>query len=169
MANLAYVPDVALNSSDLLISANGPVQSKTRDAFEDGVKVEGQNRQRNGSDLHFCNSLLSVEGFPAAEVTTLTPLSDIKAGTLFRAEGDVLATFKAEARAGRDRKGDDGVWKPGPPVADMAISIFVERLVPVGNVRDLLRSASSTQVSAASGSAAQRNGSSATTSVGASK
>ncbi|WP_236742938.1 hypothetical protein [Mycobacteroides abscessus] len=60
----------------------------------------------------------------------MTPLEEAPAGMVYRAEGVVELAVRADARPGFGDRGPRGV---------LALTVRIERLVPVGNVMDLLR------------------------------
>ncbi|WP_228843890.1 hypothetical protein [Mycobacteroides abscessus] len=62
----------------------------------------------------------------------MTPLEDAPAGMVYRAEGVVELSVRADARPGFGDRGPRGV---------LAVTVRIERLAPVGNVMDLLRRA----------------------------
>lgn len=121
-------------STVLLIGTGGT--SKTRAAYENGVKTEA-NVQRGGADVHRLTGVaVSVNGvgLDGAVVETSTPLENVPAGGLFRAEGLAEVSVRAEGRQG---------FSGGSPRGVLAVTVFVERLVPVGNANELLKGASS--------------------------
>ncbi|MCH9668461.1 MAG: hypothetical protein K0U78_00925 [Actinomycetia bacterium] len=125
---LAVDPD-----SVLLISTGGT--ARTRVQYENGVKTDS-NIQRSGADVHRLTGVavsVNGNGLDGATVETATPLAEIKAGSIFKAEGLVEVQIRAEGRAG---------FGDGAPRGVLATTVFVERLIPVGNATDVIRTAS---------------------------
>jgi hypothetical protein len=123
-------------STVLLIGTGGT--SKTRVAYENGVKTDS-NVQRGGADvLRLTGVAVSVNGvgLDGAVVETATPLENVPAGGIFRAEGLAEVSVRADGRPG---------FAGGAPRGVLAVTVFVERLVPVGNANELLKSASATR------------------------
>lgn len=134
MAELAKITLPVDSSSVLLIGTGGT--SRTRAAYENGVKTEA-NVQRGGVDVHRLTGVgVSVNGIglDGAVVETSTPLENVPAGTIFKAEGVSEVSIRAEGRQG---------FSGGAPRGVLAVSVFVERMVPVGNAGDLLRAGGS--------------------------
>ena len=73
-------------------------------------------------------------GLDGATVQTVTPLEEISAGQIYAAEGAVEIIARAEAKPG---------FGGGSPRADLNIVVFIERLVPKGDVTSLLAGAAS--------------------------
>ena len=119
-------------SSIMLIGTGGT--SRTRAAYENGVKTDS-NVQRGGADVHRLTGVaVSVNGvgLDGAVVETGTPLENVPAGSIFRAEGLAEVSVRAEGRPG---------FGSGAPRGVLAVTVYVERLVPVGNANELLRGA----------------------------
>lgn len=115
----------------LLIGTGGT--ARTRAHYENGVKTE-TNVQRNGVDVHRLTGVaVSVNGagLDGATVETGTPLENVQAGSIFKAEGLTEVSVRSEGRAG---------FAGGSPRGVLAVTVFVERLVPVGNANDVIRS-----------------------------
>jgi hypothetical protein len=120
-------------STVLLIGTGGT--ARTRAAYENGVKTDS-NVQRAGSDVHRLTGVaVSVNGvgLDGAVIETATPLENVPAGGIFRAEGLAEVSVRADGRPG---------FAGGAPRGVLAVTVFVERLVPVGNANDLLKGAS---------------------------
>jgi hypothetical protein len=101
-------------------------------AYENGVKTDA-NVQRGGVDVHRLTGVaVSVNGtgIDGATVETGTPLEDVPAGSIFRAEGVAEMSVRAEGRNGFGNGTARGV---------LSVNVYVERLVPVGNANDVLR------------------------------
>lgn len=123
----------------LLISTGGT--ARTRVQYENGVKTDA-NVQRGGVDVHRLTGVaVSVNGtgLDGATVETATPLGEIKAGSIFKAEGVAEVQVRAEGRA---------AFGDGGPRGVLAMTVFVERLVPVGNATDVIRAAAPARRSA---------------------
>lgn len=117
-------------ASVLLIGTGGT--SRTRAAYENGVKTD-TNIQRGGVDVHRLTGVaISVNGMglDGAVVETATPLENVPAGGIFRAEGIAEVAVRAEGRQG---------FGGGSPRGVLSVTVFVERLVPAGNATDVLR------------------------------
>jgi hypothetical protein len=141
MADLARLTLPVDPGSLLLIGTGGT--SRTRAAYENGVKTD-TNVQRAGSDVHRLTGVgVSVNGtgLDGAVVETATPLENVPAGSIFRAEGVAEVSVRAEGRQG---------FSGGAPRGVLAITVFVERMVPVGNANSLLRSTPAQKLAAAS-------------------
>lgn len=120
------------SSSVLLIGTGGT--SRTRVVYENGVKTDS-NVQRGGADVHRLTGVavsVNGQGLDGATVETATPLENVPAGGIFRAEGLAEISVRAEGRQG---------FGGGNPRGVLALTVFVERLVPVGNANDVLRGA----------------------------
>lgn len=114
----------------LLIGTGGT--ARTRAQYENGVKTD-TNVQRGGVDVHRLTGVaVSVggTGLDGATVETATPLENVQAGSIFKAEGLTEVSVRAEGRSG---------FGSGSPRGVLAVTVFIERLVPVGNANDLLR------------------------------
>lgn len=117
-------------ASVLLIGTGGT--SRTRVAYENGVKTDA-NVQRGGVDVHRLTGVaVSVNGLglDGAVVETATPLENVPAGGIFRAEGIAEVAVRAEGRQG---------FGAGSPRGVLSVTVFVERVVPAGNATDVLR------------------------------
>lgn len=100
---------------------------------------------RNGAAVRRVAGLaISIDGvgLDGATVETTTPLETVEAGTIFKAEGEIEVSVRADARPGFNGGGPRGV---------LAVSVFIERLVPVGSAADLMRSPSTATKRAAGG------------------
>lgn len=120
-------------STVLLIGTGGT--SRTRVAYANGVKTE-VNVQRGGADVHRLTGVavsVSGVGLDGAVVETATPLENVPAGGIFRAEGIAEVSVRADGRPG---------FAGGAPRGVLAVTVFVERLVPVGNANELLKGVS---------------------------
>ncbi len=144
MAELSRMT-LPIDAGSVLLMATGGT-ARTKVAYENGVRTES-NVQRAGVDVHRLTGMaVSVggQGLDGATVETSTPLEDVPAGGIFRAEGVAEVSVRAEGKSGFNGNGPRGV---------LALTVFVERLVPVGNANDLLRAASGSRKTA-SGDAA---------------
>src|SRR5699024_362087 len=117
---------------DLEIFAIGG-SGMVRAEWLDGEKT-GKNLQRNGADLRRVTGLavsLRGQGLDGATVETTTALEEVPSGTIFKGQGEVEVRVRADAQAG---------FGNGAPRGDLNVTVFVERLEPVGKVSDLLAS-----------------------------
>lgn len=118
--------------SEVLVVATGGV-ARERAEYVDGERT-GESVMRGGAAVRRLTGMaVSVGGLglDGAVVDTTTPLDEVEAGTIYRAEGEVEVGVRAEAKPG---------FKAGDkPRADLAFAVFIERLVPVGSAMDLLR------------------------------
>ncbi|AAS03181.1 hypothetical protein AFC81_07805 [Mycobacterium avium subsp. paratuberculosis] len=131
MADIARLTLNVDPASVLLLGTGGT--SRTRAAYENGVKTEA-NVQRGGVDVHRLTGVavsVSGTGLDGAVVETSTPLENVPAGAIFRAEGAAEVSVRAEGRQG---------FGGGSPRGVLAVTVFVERLVPIGNANDVVRS-----------------------------
>lgn len=122
-------------ASDVLALGTGGF-ARQRKMYVNGAASEDPVL-RNGAAVHRVTGLgVSVGGvgLDGADVSTTTPLGQVEAGTIFKAEGEVEVSVRAESRMG---------FNGGAPRGVLAVSVFIERLVPVGSVNDLVRQASS--------------------------
>lgn len=131
---------LAVDPSTVLLIGTGGT-ARTRAQYENGVKTD-TNVQRGGVDVHRLTGVaVSVggTGLDGATVETASPLENVQPGSIFKAEGLTEVSVRAEGRAGC---GD------GAPRGVLAVTVFIERLVPVGNANDLLRSGAPSRRSA---------------------
>jgi hypothetical protein len=122
---------LAVDPSTVLLIGTGGT-ARTRAQYENGVKTD-INVQRDGVDLHRLTGVaVSVNGtgLDGATVETATPLENVQAGSIFKAEGLTEVSVRAEGRSG---------FGDGSPRGVLAVTVFVERLVPVGNANDVIR------------------------------
>lgn len=117
--------------AEVTVLATGGVATP-RAQFIAGERT-GETVKFNGAEVRRVTGLaVSIDGrgLDGAVVETTTVLDEVAAGTVFRAEGETTVTVRAEAQAG---------FGGGAPRASLVTTVFVERLVPVGNVSELLR------------------------------
>lgn len=113
----------------LLVGLGGA--ARERRAYAAGVAT-GDAVMRDGIPVRRVTGLaVSVAGvgLDGAVVETTTALEEVSAGSIWRAEGAVELTVRAAASPG---------FGGGGPRADLVATIFVERLVPVGSVAQVL-------------------------------
>ncbi len=72
-------------------------------------------------------------GLDGVTVETSTPLPEVPAGTIFKADGEVELTIRADARA--------GFGAGATPRGVLSFGIYIQNLLAAGNAADLLRSA----------------------------
>lgn len=118
--------------SEVLVVATGG-SARERAEYVDGERT-GEPVMRGGAAVRRLTGMaVSVGGLglDGAVVDTTTPLEEVEAGTIYRAEGEAEIAVRADAKAG---------FKAGDkPRADLNFTVFIERLVPVGSAMDLLR------------------------------
>lgn len=121
----------AVPADQVMVIATGG-EARTRLAYRDGQQT-GETVQRDGGDVRRLSGVsVSVggRGLDGATVETATPLDEVPAGTIYRADGTVELTVRAEGRSG---------FRGGDPRGVLIVSLYIERLTPVGNAADLLR------------------------------
>lgn len=131
MADLTQIRVPVAPDAVLAIGTGGG--GRTRTVYRDGAATD-EVVQREGAAVHRLTGVaVSVAGvgLDGAVVETLTPLETVAAGTVFRVEGMAELAVRADARPGFGDRGARGV---------LSVSVFVERLVPVGSVDQVIRS-----------------------------
>lgn len=139
MADINRLEIPARSEELLLVGTGGTV--RTRAEFRDGQRT-GETMKRGGADVHRLTGLavsLAGVGLDGATVETASPLDEVPAGQIFRAEGEVSVAVRADARPGFGDSGPRGV---------LGITVWVERLTPVGDVAALLTKSAPPQRSA---------------------
>jgi hypothetical protein len=131
MAELTRLDELVLDPNQVLaIGTGGGVRAQR--AYRDG-KATDEPVLVDDAQLHKVTGLaVSVggRGLDGAEVRTTTPLESVQAGVVFRAEGRCTLSVRADARPGWGDRGPRGV---------LAVTVYIQRLTPVGSVNDLLR------------------------------
>lgn len=116
-------------ASVLVTSLGGDCPARM--VYENGRRTDTPVTWRDGAVRRFPGSIsVDGSGLPGADIETVTPLEEAPAGMVYRAEGVVELAVRADARPGFGDRGPRGV---------LALTVRIERLVPVGNVMDLLR------------------------------
>lgn len=114
----------------LLFGTGG--EGRERAEWRDGQRT-GEVITRDGATVRRLSGVaVSVGGLglDGAVVETTTPIDEVPAGAVFRASGVCEVSVRAEAQA--------GIGKDAPPRASLSITVFIERLEPVGSVADLV-------------------------------
>lgn len=127
MSRLTLRPDPAT-----VVAFGTGGDARTRSAWIDGKRSD-QAVQREGAEVRRLSGLavsIGGVGLDGATVETLTPLDAVPAGTIFRAEGVVEVSVRAEGRPGY---GDDAA-----PRGVLAVTVFIERLAAVATAADLV-------------------------------
>lgn len=109
-------------------------ESRTRAEYVGGVRSD-VTVKRDGVEVHRLTGVavsVAGSGLDGAVVETATPLEAVEAGAVFRASGAVEVAVRADGKAG---------FNGGAPRGVLAVTVWVERLEPVGNLNDLLKRA----------------------------
>ncbi|WP_336671473.1 hypothetical protein [Tsukamurella sp. USMM236] len=112
------------------VGTGGTAREKA--AYVDGKRQDVAATWLDGSAVHRLTGIaISVagQGLDGAVVETTTPLENVAAGTVFRAEGHVEIRVRADGRPGFNGGGPRGV---------LTVTVFIQRLVPVGAIDELL-------------------------------
>lgn len=130
MADLARLVLPVDPSSVLVVGTGG--DSRPRRAYLNGEPSDDPVLRNGAAVQRLSGVAVSIAGVgvDGATLETTTPLESVVAGTIFRAEGAVECMVRADAKPGFGDRGPRGV---------LAVTVFVERLVPVGSAADLLR------------------------------
>lgn len=129
MANSARFGTVP---SEILVVATGG-SARERAEYVDGERT-GESMTRGGAAVRRLSGMavsIGGLGLDGAVIDTTTPLEEVEAGTIYRAEGEAEVAVRAEAKPGF-KEGDK-------PRGELVFTVFIERLVPVGSAMDLLR------------------------------
>lgn len=130
MADLSRLVVPVVAESCQLIGTGGVVRQRVN--YVNGERSD-EPFTRNGAAVHKVSSGLVVSlggvGLDGASVETTTPLEEIVAGTIFRPEGVVELSIRAEVRPG---------FGDGGPRAVLMPTVFIETLTPLGSVTELL-------------------------------
>lgn len=116
-------------ASVVVIGTGG--EARTRKEYRGG-EATGAMIQRDGADVHRLTGVavsIGGVGLDGASVETTTGLESVGAGTVFKAEGVVEVSVRADAKPGFGDRGPRGVLVP---------SVYVQRLVPAGSITELL-------------------------------
>lgn len=130
MVELGVLPE-----SVLVIATGGA--ARARQEFSNG-QATGETVKRNNADVHRLSGVaLSVagRGLDGATVETGTPLETIAAGAIFKAEGEVTVSVRADAKPG---------FNGGAPRGVLQTTVYIERLTPVGDISSIIRGAEAT-------------------------
>lgn len=130
MAEISRIA-IPVDAKELIVVGTGGT-SKTKPSYVDGKRSDTP-AQRDGADLHKLTGIavsIGGQGVDGATVETLTPLENVESGAIFAAEGKAEVALRADGRPGFGDGGPRGV---------LAVTVYIERLKPVGNVSDLLR------------------------------
>jgi len=136
MAKIGRYTLAAMPQNFQLYATGGVAQ--VRAEYADGKRT-GESMKRNGVDLRRVTGLAvsyGNQGLDGATIETTTPLEEVQVGTIFRAEGECEINVRADASPG---------FNGGSPRAWLELSVFVEKLVPVGNVSEILTKSSSSR------------------------
>jgi hypothetical protein len=127
---------VPVDSTAVLIVGTGGA-ARQRRAYVGGEPSDQPVLRNDAAVQRLSGVAVSVGGvgLDGATVETTTPIETIAAGTVFRASGVVEVAVRADARSGFNGGGPRGV---------LAVTVFIERLEPVGNTADLARTTAST-------------------------
>lgn len=134
---------IPASADDVLVVGTGG-SGRTRSVWRDGAATDAVV-ERDGAAVHRLSGVaVSVggTGLDGAVVETTTPLDVVPAGTVFRAEGAVEVSVRSDVRAGFAGRGPRGV---------LVVTVYAQRLIPVGNVGDLVRQPASAASSKRSG------------------
>jgi hypothetical protein len=130
MSDLSRLVVPVVADSCQLVGTGGIVRKRV--AYVNGERSD-EPFTRNGAAVHKISSGLVISlagiGLDGAAVETTTPLEEIVAGTIFRPEGIVELSVRAEVRPG---------FGDGGPRAVLIPTVFVETLTPLGSVTELL-------------------------------
>lgn len=142
MAELSRMSYRPTPDSVLIVGIGGV--ARQRKSYVNGAASDDPPLRNGAAVQRVSGMAVSIDGvgLDGATIDTSTPLGDVTAGTIFRAEGEVEVQIRADARAG---------FNGGAPRGVLAVSVYVERLVPVGSAADLLRTASAPASKRASG------------------
>lgn len=116
---------LGLNPRDLMLVGTGG-GAAVRNEWADGKPSETP-MVRNGGALRRLSGIavaLNGVGLDGATIESTTPLDKIESGVVFRAEGECELRVWAAAKKNE---------RSGKLFAELNTTLFVERLVPVGN------------------------------------
>jgi hypothetical protein len=131
MADLTRLDELVLDPSQVLAFGTGG-GARAQRVYRDGTATD-EPVLVDDAQLHKVTGLaVSVggRGLDGAEVQTTTPLDTVPAGMLFQAEGRCTLSVRADARPGWGNRGPRGV---------LAVTVYIQRLNPVGSVTDILK------------------------------
>lgn len=120
---------LGINVNDLMLIGTGG-GGVVKNKWADGKRTE-ELESRNGGpvrNLSGISASLNGVGLDNIGIATSTPLERVEAGMLFRAEGEAELRVWPTVSGGKDRA-----------FAELNGTLYVERLVPLGNAFDAAR------------------------------
>jgi hypothetical protein len=131
MADMTRLDNLVLDPSTVFAIGTGG-GGRAQRVYRDGAATE-EPVMVDDAQLHKLTGLavsIGGRGVDGADVQTTTPLESVPAGTVFRAEGRCTLSVRADAKAGWGDRGPRGL---------LVVTVYIQRLTPVGSVTDLLR------------------------------
>lgn len=144
MADLTRLEDLPLDPSRLFLFGTGGVVRAQR-VYRDGVATDEPVLVDGGTLQKLTGIAGSYDGnaLEGADFRSVTPMESVPAGTVFKAAGRCTLSVRADAKS--------GFGPNARPRGVLALTVYVERLEPVGSVNDLVRQSLSAQTASKRG------------------
>ena len=131
MADLSRLDDIVLDPSQIMVFGTGG-GGRAQSVYREG-KATDEPVLVDGAQLHKLTGLavsVAGRGLDGAEVRTTTPLEEVPAGMLYKAEGRCTLSVRADAKPGWGDRGPRGI---------LSVTVYIQTLNPVGSVTDVVR------------------------------
>lgn len=126
---MAKTLTLTVDPKDLQLVGTGG-EGRVKQEWKDGQPTGPMLRE--GASVHRLTGMavsLGGSGLDGCSVETSTPLEEVPVGSLWKVEGHATVTVRADASAGING---------GAPRGNLVATVFVEKLVPIGSVTELL-------------------------------
>ncbi|SHS67846.1 Uncharacterised protein [Mycobacteroides abscessus subsp. abscessus] len=128
--------NLPLDPAKLFLFGTGGVGRAQR-VYRDGTATEEPVLVDGGTLRKLTGLAGSYDGnaLEGADFRSVTPMDSVPAGTVFKAAGRCTLSVRADAKS--------GFGPNARPRGVLALTVYIERLEPVGSVNDLVRQSSS--------------------------
>ncbi|MFJ6261576.1 hypothetical protein [Rhodococcus erythropolis] len=134
MADLTRL-ELGVDPTTVLVIGLGG-EARERRVYAKGEATDEMVQRQGGSVRRLSGVAVSVcgRGLDGAVLETSTPLESVPAGAIFRAEGEVSVSVRADAKPG---------FNGGSPRGSLAVTVYVQTLTPIGDLSTALEAAAS--------------------------